>query len=71
MLCRIEIEDKKIAREILELLSFSLKPMTLNEICEFLQITEGMTVLDDNKKLTDPKDVRVSRTYHSIKLTLA
>ncbi|MCJ1286866.1 hypothetical protein MMC26_006212 [Xylographa opegraphella] len=57
MLCRIETEDKQLARDILELLSFSLMPMNLTRVCEFLQITLGMTVLDHNKKLTDPKDV--------------
>ncbi|MCJ1383613.1 hypothetical protein MMC17_006727 [Xylographa soralifera] len=57
MLCRIDFEDKQFARDILELLSYALMPMNLNRICEFLQITLGMAVLDHNKKLTDPKDV--------------
>ncbi|MCJ1437034.1 hypothetical protein MMC27_006419 [Xylographa pallens] len=57
MLCRIDAEDKQLARDILELLTFASMPMDLNEICEYLQITLGMAVLDHNKKLTDPKDV--------------
>lgn len=50
-------EDKKLAREILELLAFSLRPLTLSEIYEYLQITPGMTILDEGKRLTDSKDV--------------
>ena len=61
MLCRIDSEDRQLARDILELLSFSLMPMNLNRICEFLQITLGMAVLDHSKKLTDPKDVSFRR----------
>ncbi|MCJ1263937.1 hypothetical protein MMC22_003808 [Lobaria immixta] len=50
-------EDKKLTREILELLAFSLRPLTLLGICDYLQITPGMLVLDESKRLTDPKDV--------------
>ncbi|MCJ1393371.1 hypothetical protein MMC18_006244 [Xylographa bjoerkii] len=57
MLCRVGVEDEHLARDILQLLSFALEPMNLNKICEFLQITSGMAVLDHSKKLTDPKDV--------------
>lgn len=50
-------EDKKLTREILELLAFSLRPLTLLEICEYLQITPGIRILDESKRLTDRKDV--------------
>ncbi|MCJ1405083.1 hypothetical protein MMC11_008309 [Xylographa trunciseda] len=83
LLCRIDIEDRQIARDILELLSFAFEPMNLNRICEFLQITSGMAVLDHDKKLTDPKDVlsicgsllsyqyeEVALAHHSVKTYL-
>ena len=75
-------EDKKLSRDILELLAFSLHPLTLSEICEYLQITPGMFILDESKRLTDPKDVfsicgsllnisgrsaQVSLAHHSVK----
>lgn len=44
-------------REILELLAFSTRPLSLAEICEYLQITPGLPTLDDSKRLTNPKDV--------------
>lgn len=50
-------EDRKLAREILELLAFSLRPLTLVEVSEFLQITPGIADLDDSKCLTNPKDI--------------
>lgn len=50
-------EDRKLAREILELLAFSLRPMTLIEVSEFLQITLGIGGIDDSKCLTNPKDI--------------
>ena len=31
--------------------------MTLNEVCEYLQITPGISRLDDSRCLTDPKDI--------------
>ena len=75
-------EDKKLSRDILELLAFSLYPLTLSEICEYLQITPGMFILDESKRLTDSKDVlsicgsllnisggfgQVSLAHHSVK----
>ncbi|MCJ1473880.1 hypothetical protein MMC13_002535 [Lambiella insularis] len=57
MLCRIEPEDKELAHDILELLSFSLEPLNLNQVCEYLQVVPGMDILDESKKLTDPKDI--------------
>lgn len=50
-------EDQELTREILELLAFSLRPLTLSEICEYLQIAPGMSILDESKRLTDSKDV--------------
>lgn len=50
-------EDQELTREILELLAFSLRPLTLSEICEYLQVTPGMSILDESKRLTDSKDV--------------
>lgn len=50
-------EDRTLAREILELLSFSFTPMNLNEVCEYLQITPGMSKLDDSRCLANPKDI--------------
>ena len=50
-------EDRMLAREIFELLAFSLRPMALSEVSEFLQITPGIKSLDDSKRLTNPKDI--------------
>ena len=50
-------EDRKLAREILELLCFSYRPFTLHEVCELLQVTPGLRELDKSKCLADPKDV--------------
>lgn len=50
-------EDRQLTREILELLAFSLRPLKLPEICEYLQIAPGMPILDESKRLTDSKDV--------------
>ncbi len=50
-------EDKGLTREILELLAFSFRPLDLDEVCEYLQITPGMMTLDESKRLTNPKDV--------------
>lgn len=55
MLCRIKSEDRELANDVLELLAFSLEPPDLNPVCEFLQIPPGMAILDESKKLTDPK----------------
>lgn len=50
-------EDRKLTREILELMAFSLRPLTLPEICDYLQIVPEMPILDESKRLTDSKDV--------------
>ena len=50
-------EDRKLAREILEILCFSYRPLTLQEVCELLQVTPGLRELDESKCLADPKDV--------------
>lgn len=57
ILLRIYPEDKALAKEVLQLLGFSLRPLTLNEICEALQITAGLPYLDESKLLLNPKDV--------------
>ena len=58
LLSRIdEGEDKELAKRILELLAFSFRPLKLSEICEYLQITPGLLVLDESQRLTNPKDV--------------
>lgn len=57
LLSRIDGEDRKLAREILELLAFSLSPMQLAQVLEFLQITPGVRSRDDSKCLTNPKDI--------------
>lgn len=46
-----------MTREILELLAFSTRPLSLAEICGYLQITPGLPTLDESKRLTNPKDV--------------
>lgn len=69
-----------MAREILELLAFSTRPLSLAEICEYLQITPGLPSLDESKRLTNPKDVlsicgsllhysngRILLAHHSVK----
>lgn len=50
-------EDRKLAREIFEMLAFSFRPLKLREICEMLQVTPGLSTLDEGKRLTDPSDV--------------
>ena len=50
-------EDRKLAKEILEVLCFSYRPFTLQEVCELLQVTPGLRELDESKCLADPKDV--------------
>ena len=58
LLCRIDgDEDRTLAREILEVLSFSLLSLSLNQVCEALQITPGLCRLDESKRLANPKDV--------------
>ena len=50
-------EDKSLAREILEILTFSFRPLRLQEVCEMLQITSGLRALDESKCLADPIDI--------------
>lgn len=50
-------EDRRLAREILEMLAFSFRPLKLREICEMLQLRPGLSTLDESKRLTDPGDV--------------
>lgn len=50
-------EDKVLAREILEILAFTFRPLRLAELCEFLQITPGIRILDESKCLADPADI--------------
>lgn len=50
-------EDKILARELLEILAFTFRPLRLVELCEFLQITPGVRVLDESKCLADPADI--------------
>ncbi|KAL8830488.1 MAG: hypothetical protein Q9191_001392 [Dirinaria sp. TL-2023a] len=58
MLDRIDgEEDRKLARDILEILTFTYKPLRLELICELLQITPGKPSLDEDKSLADPRDV--------------
>lgn len=69
-----------MTREILELLAFSTRPLSLAEICEYLQITPGLPTLDESKRLTNPRDVlsicgsllqysngRILLAHHSVK----
>lgn len=50
-------EDKALAREILEILAFTYRPLRLQEVSEMLQITSGLRTLDDSKCLADPLDI--------------
>ncbi|KAG8529472.1 uncharacterized protein KY384_006109 [Bacidia gigantensis] len=50
-------EDKALTRQILEVVAFSLRPLRLREVCMMLQITPGLTRLDESKCLTHPKDI--------------
>ena len=50
-------EDRTLAREILEIVCFTYRPFTLQEVCEMLQVTPGLRELDESKCLADPKDV--------------
>ncbi len=51
------VEDRRLTREILNILAFSFRSLHLREICEVLQITPGTRRLDESKRLTDPNDV--------------
>ena len=58
LLQRINVEeDKNLAREILEILAFTLRPLKLHEVHEILQITPGLQALDESKSLADPLDI--------------
>ena len=50
-------EDRALTKQILELLAFTLRPLTLSDVCEILQITPGMPRLDESKCLTQPTDI--------------
>ena len=50
-------EDRALTKQILELLVFTLRPLTLSLVCEILQITPGMLRLDESKCLTQPTDI--------------
>ena len=50
-------EDKLLARQILEILAFSLRPLDLEEVCTMLQITPGLPTPDESKALTQPEDI--------------
>ena len=78
-------EDKTLAGKILQILAFSLRPLSLLELCIMLQITPGMHTLDESKCLTQPKDVldicggllkyneksqMVTLAHHSVKVFL-
>ena len=78
-------EDRFLTRQILEVLTFTLRPLNLDEVCTMLQITPGMSRLDDSKCLTQPKDILdicgsllkynekthiVTLAHHSVKMYL-
>lgn len=50
-------EDRALTKQILEVLAFTLRPLTLSDVCEILQITPGMPRLDESKCLTQPTDI--------------
>lgn len=50
-------EDRVLTKQILEVLAFTLRPLTLSVVCEILQITPGMPKLDESKCLTQPTDI--------------
>ena len=50
-------EDRHLTRQILQLLTFSFRPLSLGEISQMLQITPGMRHLDESKCLTHPSDI--------------
>ena len=50
-------EDKILTRQIIQILAFSLRPLSLDEVCTMLQITPGMNALDEGKCLTHKKDI--------------
>ena len=50
-------EDRELTKQILEVLAFTLRPLTLSVVCEILQITPGLLRLDESKCLTQPTDI--------------
>ena len=50
-------EDRALTKQILEVLAFTLSPLTLSVVCEILQITPGLPRLDESKCLTQPTDI--------------
>ena len=50
-------EDRELTKQILEVLAFTLRPLTLSVVCEILQITPGLPRLDESKCLTQPTDI--------------
>ncbi|KIW47336.1 uncharacterized protein PV06_00039 [Exophiala oligosperma] len=85
ILSRVDDGDKDLVKEVLLLLTFCLRPLSLVEICEALQITSGLAHLDKNKLLLFPMDVvsvcgglvdfdedtgTVSLAHHSVKAYL-
>ena len=52
-----EEEDRALTKQILEVLAFTLRPLTLSDVCEILQITPGMPRLDESKCLMQPTDI--------------
>ena len=57
LLLRLDERDKDLVKEVLLLLTFCLRPLRLEEISEALQITPGLSHLDENKLLLYPMDV--------------
>jgi hypothetical protein len=54
MLSRIPAEDRRIAREALTWLCFSLRPLRLHELAEAVILCEDDTFLDNDARLADP-----------------
>ena len=52
-----EGEDRDLTRQILEIVTFSLRPLTVEKVSEILQITPGMGELDESKQLSNPRDI--------------
>lgn len=52
-----EGEDRDLTRQILEMITFSLRPLTIDKVSEILQITPGMGKLDERKRLNNPRDI--------------
>ena len=86
MLLRIDgEEDIQLTKQILQILAFSLRPLTLYEVCTILEITPEMPALDEGKRLTHPNDIlgicgclleyhekdrRITLAHHSVKTYL-